>query len=109
LPTYTRFTLLLSLLLSINTVVFAATKRAPSNQLPLFYEEISKNEIDEAKAISSFVTQLRRLNLDDWSLKRLSRIKNPSIMPAHQEIIELAKTIKNSKSYDSFTQVCGKA
>lgn len=74
---------------------------------PIFLEEISKKEIEQAKIISSFVTQVRRSNLDPWSLKRLQQVKNTDLLPQLSSIADLASEIAKTKAGKSFFATCG--
>ena len=86
--------------------VFAAAITPVTNSTPLFLEEISKEEIDQAKLVSSFVTQIRRSNLDPWSLKKLGQLKSADLLPQLTKIISLANDISKSKSSGQFLETC---
>lgn len=93
----------------IYTLFFTLIGVATTTQAnePLFLEPISKQEIEHAKIISSFVTQVRRSNLDPWSLRRLQQIKNTDLLPQLSSIADLASDIAKTKAGDTFFATCG--
>lgn len=78
-----------------------------SQSTPFFYEEISKSEINQAKVISSFITQIRRSNLDPWSLKKLTKLKSADLIPQLDQVVKLANQIASTKAGDQFFATCG--
>lgn len=79
---------------------------ANSAKQPLFLEEISPADIGQAKAISSFVTQIRRSNLDSWSIRQLKGLKNADLLPNLSSIVSVAEKISKTKSGQSFFETC---
>ncbi|MBH47989.1 MAG: hypothetical protein CME71_07435 [Halobacteriovorax sp.] len=90
----------LSIVLLLGSNLFASDK-------PFFYQETSSADIKQAKVVSSFITQLRRSNLDRWSLRLLSKIKSEPLLPGLNDVIKLSNDIESAKNTESFFKACG--
>lgn len=90
------------LLVTLSSKIIAAD----DNQ-PLFYQELNASETNQAKIVSSFVTQLRRSNLDAWTLKQLKRFKSSELLPSYETVYQLSSDLSSSKTGDKYFKVCG--
>jgi len=76
---------------------------------PLFYQETTSSDLNQAKIISSFITQLRRSNLDPWTLKKLNQFKSSEALPSLKTIYTLSKELASSKTGQEYFQLCGQS
>lgn len=88
-------------------LIFSQSTLHADDTKPLFYQETSASDLNQAKIISSFVTQLRRSNLDAWTLRKLNQIKTSESLPSLKTIYTLAKDLATSKTGDEYFRLCG--
>ncbi len=94
-------TLMVILSLTLSGYIYAS-----SQIKPLFYQDLNQKDIEQAKIVSSFLTQLRRSNLDPWTLRKLKSFKTSEILPGHKEIYLLASNLASSKTDENFFKLC---
>tara|TARA_R110000868_G_scaffold100129_5_gene275471 strand:+ start:5821 stop:7899 length:2079 start_codon:yes stop_codon:yes gene_type:complete len=89
------------------TITLLSSALLRAQEKPFFYQDISTADIKQAKVVSSFITQLRRSNLDRWSLRQLSKLKSESLLPGLDTVIKLSSDIESAKNSDLFFKACG--